>query len=110
MASSTANLQGGRVVRQPLPDPPTVYDQGFMFRVVNALNLLQLQLTADAEQVAARYISTAPVYVDPTGADTKAVKDTTGLPTGLLYLLRNPGVALGSSGDYFYSIVKGSDK
>lgn len=98
-----------RVIRQPLPDPPAAYDQSYVFRMVNALNLLMNQVTAQAEWVAARYVATAPVYVDPTGEDPNAVTDTAGLPTGLLYLLRDPDEALGTPAAYFFSIVKEQD-
>lgn len=98
-----------RVIRQPLPDPPQAYDQEYMFRLVNALNLLMNQLTAPAEWVAARFIQSAPVYVDPTGGDPNSVPTTAGLPTGMLYMLRNPAVALGDPFDYVVTIVKEQD-
>lgn len=94
-----------RIIRQPLPDPPKAYDQEYMFRLVNALNLLGLQITADAEWIAARYISTTPVYVDPASVDPNVYKDTSSLPTGLLYFLRDPSHPLGSPQAYFLSIV-----
>lgn len=102
-------LNQSRVIRQPLPDPPVSYDQAYTFRMVNALNLLMDQVTAGAEWVAARYVATAPVYVDPSGADPNAQTSTVGLPTGLLYLLRNPGQPLGSPAAYFFSIVREAD-
>lgn len=98
-----------RIVKQPLPDPPKTYDQQYMFRLANALDLLMLQVTAEAEWVAARYIATNMVYVDPTGQDPKSVPNTTGLPTGLLYMLRNQAQALGTPLDYVVTIVKGTD-
>lgn len=98
-----------RLVKQPLPDPPKTYDQQYMFRVVNALNLLGLQITAEGEWIAARFIATNMVYVDPTGGDPKSVLNTTGLPTGLLYMLRNQAQALGTPLDYVMTIVKGTD-
>lgn len=102
--------EGARVVRQPLPDPPDAYNQEYMFRLVNALNLFMLQSAqAQAEQVAARYIATAPVYVDPSKADPDSVPDTTGLPTGLIYFLRNTTYALGTPQAYFATIVKETD-
>ena len=106
---SAQSQRGSRVVRQTLPDPPVVYDQQYTFRLVNALNLLMNQVTAEAEWTAARYIATAPVYVDPSGQDPNAQTNTTGLPTGLLYLLRDPDQALGTPGAYFFSIVKEAD-
>lgn len=103
------HLAQPRVIRQPLPDPPAAYDQAYIFRMVNALNLLMNQVTAQAEWVAARYIATDMVYVDPTGQDPKSVLNTKGLPTGLLYMLRNQAQALGTPLDYVVSVVKGTD-
>jgi hypothetical protein len=94
-----------RIIRQPLPDPPKAYDQPYMFRLVNALNLLGLQITAEAEWIAARFIATAPVYVDPSGEDPNAQADTANLPTGLLYFLRDSSQPLGSPHAYFFTIV-----
>lgn len=98
-----------RIVRQPLPDPPDAYDQEYMFRLVNALNLLMLQLTAPAEIIAARFISTSVPIVDPTGENSNAQADTTGLPTGLMYLLRDPDEPVNSPTAYFISLVKEQD-
>jgi hypothetical protein len=71
-----------RVVQQPLPDPPPVYDQQYMFRLANAINLFMLQSTAQAkgETIAARFILTDPVHIPGDQPDTA------GLPTGMLYL------------------------
>jgi len=99
-----------RIVRQPLPDPPPVYDQSYFFRMVNALNLFMLQVTAQAEQIAARYIATDPVLVDPTGENPQARPDTSGLPTGMFYLLRDPDEPVNSPTAYFLSMVKEQDQ
>ena len=98
-----------RVVRQPLPDPPPVYDQAYLFRVVNALNIFMMQITAPAEWTAASYICTSAVLVDPTGV-LSPVLDTSGLPTGTLYLYP-AGQAPGPHGEgrYYVSIVTESD-
>src|SRR5262245_34789682 len=98
-----------RIVQQPLPDPPPVYDQRYFFRLVNALTLFMLQSTAQAESIAARFICTDPVVVDPTGQAPGSVPDTSRLATGTLYLVRDPSVPLGSPGAFLMSIVKEQD-
>lgn len=101
-----------RVVQQPLPDPPQAYDQAYFFRLVNAVNLFMLQETgqAKAESIAARFVCTAPPVVDPTGQDPNSIPDTSTLPTGTLYLMRNTAVAVGSPGAYTFSIVTEADQ
>jgi|SRR5215471_326321 len=99
-----------RIVKQPLPDPPASYNQEFMFRLVNAVNLYMLQATAQAETVAARYIATAPVVVDPSGKTPGALPDTRGLPTGMIYFYpMNPGTVHAGPGQFFASIVTEQD-
>lgn len=99
-----------RVVRQPLPDPPPGYDQQYFLRLVNALNLFMNQVIAPAEIIGARFIATSTPIVDPTGENPDAQLDTTGLPTGLLYLLRDPDEPVDSPTAYFVSIVKEQDQ
>lgn|SRR5215831_2086275 len=99
-----------RIVQQPLPDPPPTYDQHYFFRLVNALTLFMLQSTAQAESIAATFICTDPVVVDPTGQEPDSVPDTSHLPTGALYLVRNPSAPVGSAGAFLISIVRGQDQ
>jgi hypothetical protein len=97
-----------RIIRQPLPDPPATYDASYLSKLVNAVNQFMLQTTAQAEVVAASYIMTAPVVVDPTGAISGSVKTTAGLPNGTLYLYRG-APPLGSPGAFYVSIVTEQD-
>jgi hypothetical protein len=97
-----------RVVRQPLPDPPAVYDQAYFFRVINALNIFMLQSTAPAEWIAASYICTSPVIVDPTGTIPNSVPDTSSLPNGMLYLYK-AAPPVGEPGAFYVSIVTEHD-
>lgn len=97
-----------RIIRQPLPDPPKTYDQEYVSKLANAVNQFMLQSTAPAEVVAATYIMTAPVIVDPTGAVAGSVKSTVGLPNGTLYLYRG-APPLGSPGAFYVSIVTEQD-
>jgi hypothetical protein len=97
-----------RLIRQALPDPPATYDQSYISKLTNAVNLFMLQVTAEAEVVAARYICTAPVIVDPTGAVAGSVPTTKGLPTGTFYLYRATP-PLGQPGAFYVSIVTEQD-
>jgi hypothetical protein len=98
-----------RIIRQPLPDPPATYDSAYLSKLVNAVNQFMLQSTAQAEVVAATFIATAPVVVDPTGAVAGSVPNTVGLPNGTFYLYRTT-IPLGSPGAYYVSIVTEQDK
>ena len=91
-----------------MPDPPASYDQSYIAKLANAVNQFMFQVTAQAEMVAATYICTAPVVVDPTGAVPKSVPNTAGLPTGTFYLYRT-AIPLGSPGAYYVSIVTEND-
>lgn len=75
-----------RLIRQSLPEPPAAYDQAYLSKLVNAVNMFMLQTTAQAEVVAARFICTDPVWIPP------HLPDTSTLPTGMLYLKRINGV------------------
>jgi hypothetical protein len=97
-----------RLIRQALPDPPPTYDPAYVAKLVNAINLFMLQTTALAEVVAARYICSAPVIVDPTGTVSGSVATTAGLPTGTFYLYR-AAPPLGSPGAFYVSIVTEQD-
>lgn len=98
-----------RLIRQPLPEPPATYDQSYLAKLVHALNLFMLQSTAQAEVIAATFICTAPVIVDPSGTIPRSVPDTTGLPTGTFYLY--PGAPpSGSPGAFYVSIVTEQDQ
>jgi hypothetical protein len=97
-----------RIIRQPLPDPPATYDPVYVAKLVNAINQFMLQTTAEAEVVAATFISTAPVVVDPTGAVPGSVTNTAGLPNGTFYLYRT-AIPLGSPGAFYVSIVTEQD-
>jgi hypothetical protein len=97
-----------RIIRQPLPDPPATYDAAYVAKLVNAVNQFMLQSTAEAEVVAANYIATAPVVVDPSGTVSGSVTSTVGLPTGTLYLYR-AAPPLGSPGAFYVSIVTEQD-
>lgn len=94
-----------RVVRQTLPDPPEAYSQEYVFRLVNALNLFMNQVTAPAEFVAARFISTDAPIVDATGLTPGSIPDTSSLATGTLYLTPNPNAPPA----FLFSIVTGAD-
>ena len=105
-----------RLIRQQLPEPPATYDQSYIAKLANAINQFMLQVTAQAEVVAASYICTAPVVVDPTGAIPGSVPTTKGLPNGTLYLYKTgqaPGAPVppGTSGPgtYYVSIVTEND-
>jgi len=78
-----------RVVRQSLPQPPPVYDQTYISRLTDAVNEYMFQAQAPAEVIAARFILVDPLHIP---AD---VPDTTGLPTGMMYL----GSAFAASAD-----------
>lgn len=97
-----------RLVRQQLPEPPATYDQSYLSKLVHALNLFMLQSTAQAEVVAANFICTAPVIVDPTGTIPRSVPNTSGLATGTFYLYRDEP-PLGSPGAFYVSIVTEQD-
>ncbi|PWT73759.1 MAG: hypothetical protein C5B60_07765 [Chloroflexi bacterium] len=97
-----------RLIRQQLPEPPATYDQSYLSRLVHALNLFMLQSTAQAEVIAASFICTAPVVVDPTGILPNSVPSTHGLATGTLYLYRDEP-PLGSPGAFYVSIVTEQD-
>ena len=97
-----------RLVRQQLPEPPATYDQSYLAKLVGALNLFMLQATAQAEVVAASFVCTAPVIVDPTGTIPRSVPSTVGLPTGTFYLYRDEP-PLGSPGAFYVSIVTEQD-
>lgn len=94
-----------RVIRQPLPEPPATYDPSYIAKLANAINMFMLQSTAQAEVVAARYICTAPVIIDPSGNIAGSVPSTRGLPTGTLYLYRVAGPPINSPGAFYVSIV-----
>ncbi|HXA25609.1 MAG TPA: hypothetical protein VNW90_25300 [Acetobacteraceae bacterium] len=98
-----------RIIRQPLPDPPATYDPSYIAKLVNAVNQFMLQSTAEAEVVAANYIATAPVVVDPTGTVPGSQASTVGLPTGTFYLYR-AAPPLGSPGAFYVSVVTEQDK
>lgn len=97
-----------RIVRQQLPDPPATYDQSYLSKLVNAVNLFMLQTTAQAEIAAASYICTAPVVVDPSGRAPNSVPSTAGLPTGTFYLYWT-GSPPGQPGAFYVSIVTEQD-
>lgn len=98
-----------RVIRQPLPEPPATYDPSYIAKLANAINMFMLQTTAQAEVVAARYICTVPVIVDPSPSPLPgSVPNTRGLPTGMLYFYRT-GSALGTPGALYVSIVTEQD-
>jgi hypothetical protein len=97
-----------RIIRQPMPEPPSTYDQSYVSKLVNAVNQYMLQATAQAEVVAANYIMTAPVVVDPSGTVPGSVTSTAGLPNGTLYLYR-AAPPLGSPGAFYLSIVTEQD-
>lgn len=98
-----------RIIRQPLPEPPATYDQSYVSKLANAVNLFMLQTTAQAEMVAASYVCTAPVIVDPSANPVAgSVPNTVGLPTGTLYLFRT-ALPLGSPGAFYVSIVTEND-
>jgi hypothetical protein len=97
-----------RVIRQPLPEPPASYDPSYISKLANAINQFMLQVTAQAEVIAASFICTAPVIVDPTGAVAGSVPSTKGLPTGTFYLYR-AAPPLGSPGAFYVSIVTEHD-
>jgi hypothetical protein len=97
-----------RIIRQPLPEPPASYDSSYISKLVNAVNQFMLQSTAQAEVVAANYIATAPVVVDPTGAVPGSVTSTVGLPNGTFYLYR-AAPPLGQPGAFYVSIVTEHD-
>lgn len=98
-----------RLVRQQLPEPPATYDQSYLAKLVNALNLFMLQSTAQAEVIAAAYICTAPVIVDPSGTIPNSVTGTVGLPTGTFYLYPGGGPP-GAPGAFYVSIVTEQDQ
>lgn len=98
----------GRIIRQALPDPPPVYDQAYISKLAEAVNIYMIQATALAETVAATYICTAPVIVDPSGTIPGSVPNTSGLPTGTFYLYPAPGVSSGP-GRFYVSIVTEGD-
>lgn len=100
-----------RLIRQELPDPPATYDQSYFSKLVNAMNLFMLQVTAQAENIAASYICTAPIVVDPSGKTPGSVPTTVGLPTGMIYFFPNPGQpTAGQPGEFFASIVTENDQ
>lgn len=102
-----------RLVRQPLPEPPAVYDQAYLAKLVNAVNQFMFQVTAQAEIVSASYICTAPVLVDPTGQRPNSVPNTVGLPTGTFYIFpRTLGTPdpPGTPGAFYVSIVTEQDQ
>jgi hypothetical protein len=102
-----------RLINQPLPDPPQAYDQEYFFRLINALNLFMLQSTGQAKQedVAARFICTAPVVVDPAGKVPNSVPNTKGLPTGMIYFFPNPDQpTAGQPGEFYACIVTQKDQ
>lgn len=98
-----------RIVWQSLPQPPTTYDQAYLAKLTNALNLFMLQSTAQAEIAAATFICTAPVIVDPTGTLPNSVPTTKGLATGTFYLFRT-GSSVGTPGALYVSIVTEADQ
>lgn len=101
--------QTGRLVRQPLPDPPATYDQSYLSKLVSAVNLFMFQVTAPAEITAARFICNSPVIVDPSGTVPDSVPDTSGLPTGTIYFYPVAGATPGQPGALFASIVTRQD-
>lgn len=99
-----------RLIRQQLPDPPPTYDQAFLSKLVNAVNLFMLQATAQAEVVGASYICTAPVIVDPSANPVPgSVPTTAGLPTGTFYLYPIAVPGPGQPGHFYVSIVTEQD-
>jgi hypothetical protein len=91
-----------RTVRQDLPSPPAIYDQAYIAQLAEAINRYMVQREAPAEVIAARFILVDPLEIPGD------VPDTTGLPTGMLYLAKPPGWVTG--GPYFLTIVLGTDK
>lgn len=98
-----------RIIRQNLPDPPPVYDQAYISKLADAINRYMIQATAQAEVVAASYICTAPVIVDPRGVEPGSVPNTAGLPNGTLYLYPIAAPASGQPGHFYVSIVTEND-
>jgi hypothetical protein len=78
-----------RIVKQPLPQPPPVYDQAYVSQLAAAINQYMIQAQAPAEVTAARFILVDPLHVPGD------VASTAGLPTGMMYL----GPALAASAD-----------
>ena len=101
-----------RVIRQDLPTPPATYDQAYFAKLVGAINEFMLQMTAPAEVVAATYICTAPVIVDPSASPVPgSFPSTKGLPTGTFYLYPEPGGSRpGEPGFFYVSIVTEQDQ
>jgi len=90
----------GRVIKQPLPQPPAAYDQTYIAQLADAINDYMYQAQAPAEVIAARFI-----LIDPLRIPTD-VPNTTGLPTGMMYLKQVPGATAGS---YFLTLVMDTD-
>ena len=65
--------------RQVLPNPPPVYDQAYIAKLVEAVNRYMVERES-GEVVAPRYICTDPVRIPD------ELPDTTGLPNGMFYL------------------------
>jgi hypothetical protein len=70
----------GRVIKQPLPQPPAAYDQTYVAQLADAINDYMYQAQAPAEAVAARFILIDPVHIPGD------LSNTAGLPTGMIYL------------------------
>jgi hypothetical protein len=69
-----------RTVRQTLPKPPPIYDQGYIAQLADAVNEYMFQREALGEQISGRFVMTNPVSIPGDLPDTKT------LATGTLYL------------------------
>lgn len=78
-----------RTIRQTLPDPPPVYDQAYIAKLVNAVNNYMVQKEAQGELVTARLILTDTLRVP---AD---VPNVATLPTGTVYLVSTNNITTG---------------
>lgn len=78
-----------RTIRQTLPDPPPVYDQAYIAKLVNAVNNYMVQKEAQGELVTARLILTDTLRV-PIDVPNVAT-----LPTGTVYLVSTNNITTG---------------
>lgn len=96
-----------RAVRQILPQPPPVYDQSYIAKLVQAVNRYIVQRESLGEQITARLIMVDPPVVSsvhPTPPGEYA--DTRTLPNGTLIMV-DPATA--PAGTKFFTIVTKKD-
>jgi hypothetical protein len=96
-----------RAVRQVLPQPPPVYDQAYIAKLVEAVNRYIVQRESLGEMITARLIMTDPPLIASTlPAKPEEYPDTRTLPNGTLVLI-NPATA--PAGTKFFTIVTEKD-